>query len=240
MNLSATRCSSCRCVATTTQPMPPSPSSRSTRYLPASTVPGRERHRRGGSGERAGDASLARTDGRCRRSRRAPLTSGRGKRRAVVTTPRARQPVAAVARLTALRALPIAGRDAREGVSAHEARAASGVEQGAPGPPHPPPASRRRPESPEGAVGGGVGQQALFGCPQLSTQGRGAAAGRAAAVLLTALLVVRAVSRARDRLPAVVRDGGLAPAVASRVVGSAAGLVGSCSSRPGSQLTVSC
>ena len=48
MNFSATRCSSCRCVATTTQPMPPSPSSRLTRYLPASTVPG-------GNGIEAGD-----------------------------------------------------------------------------------------------------------------------------------------------------------------------------------------
>jgi hypothetical protein len=41
-----------------------------------------------------------------------------------------------------------------------------GDEQGAPGTPHPPPSGGGEPES-----GGGFGQQALFGCPQLSTQG---------------------------------------------------------------------
>jgi hypothetical protein len=38
-NLSATRCSSSVCIAETTTPMPPRPSTRSTRYLPAMSSP---------------------------------------------------------------------------------------------------------------------------------------------------------------------------------------------------------
>src|SRR5580658_822665 len=38
-NLSATRCSRCRCVAAITMPIPPSPRTRSTRYFPATTSP---------------------------------------------------------------------------------------------------------------------------------------------------------------------------------------------------------
>ena len=60
----ATRCSSPRWVAATTTPMPPSPRTLSTRYLPATTVPG---HRletgRGSAGSPAPSRLVARALG---------------------------------------------------------------------------------------------------------------------------------------------------------------------------------